>query len=134
MADDKEKTPGIFSRNNVVDRILQKVVSRKLMVTLVALAIFLTPWAVALISKGSITIPQILTENNLTLILLVFIGAQSAQDIVALMTANKGAGASLSGYLSAVKKPSNQPTSDPALPDDPSIAVPPPSEEEEEGA
>ena len=68
------------------------------------------------------------------MILLVFIGAQSAQDIVALMTANKGGGSSLSGYLSAIKKPSNQPASDPMLPDDPTIATSPPPEEEEEGA
>ena len=134
MTNKKEKAPGLFARNNVIDRMLQKLVSRKLMVTLIALGIFLTPWLVALISKGSITVPQILTENNLTLILLVFIGAQSAQDIVALMTASKGGGASLSGFLSAAKKPSNQPPPDPVLPDDPTIAISPPTGEEEEGS
>jgi hypothetical protein len=137
MANEKEKSPGIFARNNVLDRLMQKCVSRKLFVTLAALGIFLTPWIVALFSKGSITIPQILTEDNLTLILLVFIGAQSAQDIVALISANKGGGggSALSSFFSSAKKSGGQPTADPILSDgDPTVAVTPPPADEEEGA
>jgi len=132
----KEKKKGCWDRKNIIDLVLQKVISRKLFVTLVSLLIFLTPWLAALCG---LTLSPILTENNMTLILLVFIGAQSAQDITALLMANKGTGgSSLTSFLASAKKTVNQPAADPALPDgptaDPTIATAPPVDEEEEGA
>jgi len=132
MAEEKTKKVSIWKRNNIADRILQRVISRKLFITLLATFVFLVPWIAALFGKP---LSPILTENNMTLVWIIFLGAQGAQDIVSILSAWKGKGSSTINQIISKPLSLGQPAADPLLPDSKSAdpATPQLVKESEEG-